>query len=226
MRTKTAHALNARRVGGEALAVFIGQGVGALGLLAAVRVLSSLLPPPDYGAFALGLTFVVLAAQLLFGPLANAALRYYAAAADRRQLGEFWAALGLLTAFASAAGVAIGLVAFAAAGTVGYRIPLLVAGSAIAFAILSGWEVVFDAVQSAQRQRWAVAWHQGLRTRTGSPWLSRDMRLRLAWCWYLRSYWPGARCGWWCARQHPTTYGGCSTSACHLQAGACLRGFS
>jgi O-antigen/teichoic acid export membrane protein len=105
----------------------------------------------------------VLAAQLLFGPLANAALRYYAAATDRRQLGEFWAALALLTALASAAGVAIGLVALTAAGTVGFRIPLLVAGCAIVFAVLSGWEVVFDAVQSAQRQRWSVAWHQGLR---------------------------------------------------------------
>lgn len=141
----------------------MGQGAAALGLLAAVRILTGVLTPAEYGTFALGLTFVVLAAQTLFGPLAGAGLRFYAAAANRAELGQFWAGLlylAICTSFIASAAVAV---AFLAAKALGFEVTGLAALCAVVFAIFSGWETLFDYVQSGRRQRWAVAWHQALR---------------------------------------------------------------
>jgi O-antigen/teichoic acid export membrane protein len=163
VKSLTAGALGVRRLGGEAIAVMAGQAVGALGLLAAVRLLSSLMAPADYGTFALGLTLVLLASQLLFGPIANAVLRFYSAADERFELGQFWAALRGLVGLASIIGLVLGGIALAILEFGGYPITPVLAVSATAFAVLSGWETLLDYLQSAQRRRWTVAWHQAIR---------------------------------------------------------------
>jgi O-antigen/teichoic acid export membrane protein len=113
--------------------------------------------------FALGLTLVVLASQSLFGPLANGAVRFYAAAAERGELGDFWAGLRTLATVASVIGFVVGVSMALILEATGQEVNAVLAVSAIAFALLSGWETLFDYVQSAQRRRWAVGWHQGLR---------------------------------------------------------------
>jgi O-antigen/teichoic acid export membrane protein len=152
-----------RRIGSEALLVAIGQAGGAIGLLIAVRILTNALSQADYGVLVLGLTISTLVSQTVLGPLANAAQRFLASAHQDGQVPEFWVGVRTLGLAGSTAVLAVGIAASVVGGlTSGPTLGLVILTST-AFAVLSGWEVVFDAAQSAERRRGIVAWHQALR---------------------------------------------------------------
>jgi O-antigen/teichoic acid export membrane protein len=152
-----------QRIGREAVLVAVGQVATAVGLLAAVRFLSNALSPVEYGVFILGLTAAALVSQTLLGPLANAAQRFYVAAQEAGQLPEFWATLRILGVTGAALVLVLGIAGATAIGLLVDQSLGLLAITCAAFAILSGWETLFDSVQSAERRRGVVAWHQGLR---------------------------------------------------------------
>jgi O-antigen/teichoic acid export membrane protein len=142
--------------------VTLGQIVAALGSLLSVRIMTGLLNPSSYGEVALGMTAAMLVNQLLFGPLTNGVVRFYAPASEAGDLGNYLHAVRRLTFFVTLAVVAIGVLV---------GIPILVflrstwlalVFSVLVYAALLGYNGLLSGIQNAARQRSIVALHQGL----------------------------------------------------------------
>ena len=153
---------NLNRLGKELLQVGLGQAVAAGGSIVGVRLMTGALPPEAYGEIALAITFVTLMTQLMIGPLSASLTRYYNLALERKELTGFF---GSSTSLAFKISLATVLI-FAAGG-----VYLWLSGQAgylglvvftLAFALVSGINVLLDSVQTAARQRAVVAWHQGM----------------------------------------------------------------
>ncbi len=151
-----------RRLAREAFWVVTGQVITILGGIVGVRILTGLLSPATYGEVALGLTVATLLNQVVFGPLANGASRFYSIARETNDLPGYWAALTRLT-FSATRWVLFGagLASFGLMMASGSRW-LGLAMAAGVFAVLSGCNGILDGVQNAARQRAVVAWHQTL----------------------------------------------------------------
>ncbi|MFZ0963036.1 MAG: oligosaccharide flippase family protein [Terriglobia bacterium] len=150
-----------RRVGGEAFWVGLGQAVAALGGIVGVRLLTGFMTPAAYGELALALTFMMLAQQLIFGPLGQAFMRFFAPMQEANKLPAFFrAALVLLT---QASGTLLLLTVMPVLGlwAIGEVRWVGVVGAAFLMALVYGWSGELDAVQNAARQRIVVAWHDG-----------------------------------------------------------------
>lgn len=150
------------RVAPELFWVATGQLVAALGSLALVRLLTGQLSPASYGEFALGLTVATLFQQIVFGPLTNVAVRFFAPAREAQQLRTFTRALNrlLIDGTLILGGFTILLSIVLALTNRATFIPICL--GAICFSLVSGWGTVVDAKQSAARHRSIVAWHQGM----------------------------------------------------------------
>jgi O-antigen/teichoic acid export membrane protein len=150
------------RLGKELLLIGLGQGVAAVGSLVGVRIMTGAVSPTVYGQIALAITFVTLSQQLLVGPLSAALTRFFNFSVERNELPGF---LGSSTSLAVRASLMITVFCLAACGylwlsgnpgTIGLAVFTLV------FALLSGINILLDAIQTAARQRAVVAWHQGI----------------------------------------------------------------
>ena len=69
----------------EAVLVFMGIGLGALGTLVGIKVLTNHLDPEIYGQVFLGMTFVNLALYQIGRPLGSAATRFHSIALQKNQ---------------------------------------------------------------------------------------------------------------------------------------------
>lgn len=140
----------------------LGQAGAVVGTLAAVRVLTEMLPSSEYGKLALALTGTTLATQLLFGPVGQGASRFYAVADERSEGNWFRKGLRQLLGQAGAlfaAGTVLSgaLLAWSGQG----ELAVLVVASGI-YALLAGLNGVLNSVQNAARQRKTVAAHAAL----------------------------------------------------------------
>lgn len=155
-------AAGVRRLAREATWVVTGQAMAILGGIVGVRLLTELLTPETYGEVALGMTLATLLNQVVFGPLANGASRFYSIALETHDLPTYGVALKRLTLSATrwvlfGAGLAaIGLIITSGSRWLG------LAMATGMFALLSGYNGILDAMQNAARQRAVVAWHQTL----------------------------------------------------------------
>lgn len=143
--------------------IVAGEAVGALGSIAAVRLLTTSLSPEEYGLLALGSTVATLLGQVLLGPLANGCERYFGAAREHGRLAELLWAVRRLTAAASLLGLVIAAVVMLGLAISGHAEWVSLAAGGFAFALISGWERIVDGLQNAARARAIVAWHQALR---------------------------------------------------------------
>jgi len=143
--------------------ILAGEVIGALGAVASVRLLTSVMSPPTYGEFTLGLTVAILVSQTVLGPLASACARFYAPARESGKTSAFFGAIRKLSLLSSVLILACGVLASLVLVLLGHEEWWPLAVSAVLFALLSGCEAVLDALQNAARQRRVVAWHQGLR---------------------------------------------------------------
>jgi O-antigen/teichoic acid export membrane protein len=151
-----------RRVGREIFWVAAGQAIAILGALVGVRLLTGLLPPNVYGDLALGMTLATLVNQIVMGPIANAASRFFSPAREANELASFLTALRRLLVKGT-------VVVLLLAGSI--SLVLLLKGqfdwlwlgvAAFSCALLSGYNSALDSIQNAARQRPIVAWHQAL----------------------------------------------------------------
>lgn len=147
---------------GEVLWVISGQSIAALCALLGMRYLTVYLPPAEYGVLALALTLGSLMQQIVFGPVSNAVLRFYAASATRRELRTMLRGAAVLFLWATA-----GLTVLAAVGAATHRVRpgSPAAGMIVAaalFAFVSGVNGALAAAHSAARRRSVVAAHQAL----------------------------------------------------------------
>ncbi len=150
------------RIGRESLLIGVGQGTAVIGTLVGIRILTHALPPSVYGELALALTLATLAVYIIFNPLANACMRFYAPAQDKESLEHFFCATRSLTARFTAISISIGLIAT----TTLYFADLeawagLVLASLI-YTLFIGHCAVFDGILNAARRRMIVAAHIGL----------------------------------------------------------------
>ncbi len=155
-----------RRLAREGAWLAAGQAAGLVGLAAGVRLLTGLMSPSAYGELALAMTAATLTSQVLWGPLANAAGRYYAPAREAGQLPACLAALRRLLRTAAVVVVLAGLAAAAGLALVagGRWLPLGLA--TLGMALCSGGNTVLNGLQTAARHRAVVAVHQAL-----EPWV-------------------------------------------------------
>jgi O-antigen/teichoic acid export membrane protein len=155
------HPFSIRRLAPEALLIGAGQGTAALGSIASVRVLTSLLRPSAFGEFALALTGATLAQQLILGPVATASVRYYAPAAESRTLGTYVRATIALFLIGSLILLGLSILLGACFLLAGHRQMLHSLHVAFLFAWVSSASSILDGIQNAARQRAIVAMHQG-----------------------------------------------------------------
>ncbi len=142
-----------RQLAPEAALIAAGQGVAALASVATIRVLTGILRPAAFGKFGLALTVATLAQQCLLGPIAMAAVRYYAPSSDSCNIRAYVRGIGALCA--------IGTLALAAVTAVASCwIPNLWAAGVYAW--VSSASSLLDGIQNAARQRALVALHQGM----------------------------------------------------------------
>ena len=144
------------RITGESLVLLAAQALTLLGSLAGIRILTHYLDPAEMGRLALGLTAGTFANQLLFGPLANGATRFFAPAQQRGELKSYFSALGRLFFRAI---LTMGLVTSVCALVFWQLAPswvALVLGAAT-LAVFSGGNWIVQSVFNAARQRGFVA---------------------------------------------------------------------
>ena len=154
--------LRFQRLTGEVFWIGLGQALAVLGGMVGVRLLTQVLTPTRFGELALGLTLVGLVTQLAFGPFQQGVLRFFGPAQELNELRAYLAGVKRLLVRATLfivgiAGLALlGLWVFGQAAWIG-----LVA-VALILALISSYERILDAMQSAARQRTVTAWHQAL----------------------------------------------------------------
>ena len=81
------------RLGRESFWIALGQTAAVIGSVVGIRVLTQVLPPTVYGELALGMTLATLALYIVFNPLSNACLRFYAPAHEALELKEYFLAI-------------------------------------------------------------------------------------------------------------------------------------
>ena len=142
-------------LGKEFLWVAVGQLAAGVGALAGVRLLTKAMTPQLYGEFSLALTSTILAQQCIGGPIGQAAMRFYSASREEGSTSVYLRALHRLMLKGSGLQLAASLTVLA-----GFR--LIVNGQsglivlASLLAAVTGYNVVFDAIQNGGRNR-AVA---------------------------------------------------------------------
>jgi O-antigen/teichoic acid export membrane protein len=142
--------------------VTLGQIAAAAGGLAGVRLLTRKMDPSMYGEFALALTGIALVQQSVGGPISQAVMRYFAAATEEGFLPEYFQAVFRMLRRTSWFVAMLSLATLAGLWISGERRWMAAALLTFATALLTGYNLAFEAVQNADRNRRAVAWHQGL----------------------------------------------------------------
>ena len=147
------------RITKEAWVLLAAQCLTVLGSFVGVRLLTEFLEPSQLGRVSLGLTAGTFANQLLFGPLANGASRFFAPAKDKKDLDGYFMALGSL--FWRAAAVMC-IIATLGALVFLFLAPNVVMLSllAAALAICSGGVWTIQSIFNAARRRGLAALSQ------------------------------------------------------------------
>lgn len=143
--------------------VLFGQLVGMAGMLIGVRFVTELLRPEQFGELALALTLATLLTQTLFGPLANAATRFYAPAVEKGRVAEYLGEVWGLACTALIVAIGLLVIVVVVAFVVGYgAASLLLALGALVYTSASGISVMLSGIQNAARRRVVVGFHQSL----------------------------------------------------------------
>ena len=156
------HKARISRLSAEGGWVVAGQLASVCGALVLVRVVTEYLEPTQYGQLALGLTLAGLVNQTVLGGITSGIGRYYAIAAEKRDLGAYLLATRYLLTYATAVVVAIGLMLMASLFWLGYSQWVGLAAAALLFSVFSGYNSALSGIHNAARQRAVVACHGGV----------------------------------------------------------------
>lgn len=150
------------RLAKEGSWVILGQIAAVLGALVLVRVLTEYLAPSEYGHLALGLTIAALINLVVMGGVSNGIGRYYSIASEKHDLTGYLQASRQLMCYATLAVFCIGFLLLLGLYYSGYSRWMGLAGAALVFSVLSGYNIALSCMQNAARQRAIVAFHGGL----------------------------------------------------------------
>lgn len=159
--TSPAHNANGvARLGAEFGWVILGQALAGLGGLVGLKLLTRAMPPSVFGEFSLALTATILAQQCVGGPVGQAAIRYCAASREEGWSGAYLRSLNRLMLKGSGLLAALSAAALLVAVLAGQGSKCLLIGLTFLLAAATGYNIVFDSIQSGNRNRGAVALHQ------------------------------------------------------------------
>lgn len=151
-----------QRLAKEGSWIVVGQIATVTGSLALVRFLTEHLSPIQYGELALGLTIAGLMNQAIFGGIVNGIGRYYAVAAEARDLNGYLRDSRTLLAYGTLVATVIGAMLMIGLQWFGYSRWMGLAVAALVFSLLVAYNGAIDGIQNAARQRAIVALHGGL----------------------------------------------------------------
>lgn len=149
------------RLGRESFWIASGQIAAAIGSVVGIRVLTQVLPPSAYGELALGMTLATLALYIVFNPLSNACLRFYAPAHETLELKEYFLAIRKILNQSTVVLICICLLLCLGLYLTNYAHWLWLVIMSFIYTLLFGYSSVLDGVQNAARRRLVVAWHNG-----------------------------------------------------------------
>lgn len=150
-----------RRLFREGFWIVVGQILVVAGTLLGVRMLTALLTPAEYGELALKMTIFTLVGQIVISPISNGSTRFYAPAAERNDLYQYFQAVKYIVFYGTKA---IGFLAVVSViGLFLLKRSDLIFGivATFIFALINGYNSILSGVQNAARQRAIVALHQG-----------------------------------------------------------------
>jgi O-antigen/teichoic acid export membrane protein len=150
------------QLGKELFVVGLGQAVAAVGSVVAVRLMTGVLTSEIYGEVSLAITFVTLTQQILIGPFSASLTRYFTLAQEKGELPGFFSSSYSMGLKVSLATILLFILGAGCLWISGQSVYLGVAVFTLVFALLSGYNVLLDSLQTAARQRGVVAWHQGI----------------------------------------------------------------
>jgi O-antigen/teichoic acid export membrane protein len=128
------------------LIVLAGQMSVAVSGLVMVRVMTEHLLPADYGLLTLGITFALMANQVIFGPLGSGLTRFFAAAAESRETDAFLKAATTLTKYAAAILVSIAGIAVLVLFLLGSFRWATLLGLGLMFSLASGFYSLINGI--------------------------------------------------------------------------------
>jgi len=152
------------RVGHETVWVGVGIAASVLGGIYGIKLLTSVLPPEQYGLLALGMTVASFFQQVFFLPVGNAGLRFFSAAQDEGTLADLLSAIKMNVYFLALAIVLLALPIYGVTSQFASAdIALLMMFSAI-YGIGLGTNGVLNNIQDGARNRIIASWHIGFET--------------------------------------------------------------
>ncbi|MFH1395482.1 MAG: hypothetical protein ABIH09_04920 [Candidatus Omnitrophota bacterium] len=150
------------KISAEVVWVCFGQLMVVVGGVFGIRVLTYLLSPSIYGDVAIGMTAVVLAQQMILSPLGCSFLRYFSSAREDGQLNVYVRTVRLLLTKATVLIVIIGIILIMGLFLSGATKWVWLFFWAFLYSLFSGYNIVLNYIQNADRQRKIVALHQGV----------------------------------------------------------------
>ena len=142
--------------------IIFGQFLGFVGGFIGIKVLTGMMGPTGYGELAIGLTIAGILTIYVYGPLSNVVARYYTVYNERQKLGVYFPVLKKIHRFLALLLCLLSVIsALIASIWFGRQWGIIILLS-LCYGIASGVNASFISLQSAIRQRWIVAVHQGL----------------------------------------------------------------
>lgn len=133
-----------------------------LGAAVTVRVLTDLLPPTEYGKLALVMTVASLITQTIMAGVTPGVGRFYAIAAEKKDLPSYLKDTWRLMSYATLAVCIIGILAIVGLAVKGRTDLMFITLVVVVFSILGGFKYAVNSMQTAARQRAVVAIHGGI----------------------------------------------------------------
>ncbi len=151
-----------KHLGQEFFFVGLGQALAILFGLFGIRLITRVLDPPQYGELSLALTVFTLSQQLLFGPIAGAVARFYAASKENGEFPAFVRSVNRVGLYSGLTTLAVGMAAIFLLFLLNQLHVAALTAFTFVFSLLSGWNTIFEQLQNAARHRVVVAWHQAI----------------------------------------------------------------
>lgn len=138
-----------QRISGELFWICLGQLAVVLGGILGVRLLTYKLAPSSYGELALGMTIATVAQQIIFGPLGQSLLRFFAPAHEHGQLNTYIKTAKILLIKSTAIIIFIAIVLIAGLFLTGSIKWIWLFFFAFLFCLFSNYNSILDGVQNA-----------------------------------------------------------------------------
>jgi O-antigen/teichoic acid export membrane protein len=150
------------RITAEGLWIILGQALSFGGALLGVRLLTQVLTPIEYGQLGLGVAAAGVINQILTGPLANGASRFYSLATANITIDAYYFAIRKIFLWVVSAILLLLTTTLLWLIIIDRQDLLGFALTSCAFALVSGYSSILIAIQIGARQHYAGSLHQGI----------------------------------------------------------------